>query len=203
MDATVFNEDYYMRGPEIGVSNYLRYSWQPEATLPACVRMMRYLGAEPGETVLDYGCARGYYVRALRLLGYDARGYDISEWAIANCDPEVQGLVSHTPTRADWVLCKDTLEHVPHEDMAAVLESLRECTRKGLLVIVPLVDVDDEYINPADRRDATHRIRWTITEWSTALATAFPRFKVSAKTKLEGVKAAAVPGSCGFITVRA
>lgn len=42
------------------------------------------------KSILFGGCAKGFEVRAARELGYDAWGIDVSEYAIANVDPEVK-----------------------------------------------------------------------------------------------------------------
>ena len=196
-----FNADYYLRGPELEISNYHDYRWLPTATLEACAAMMSHLGASYGESVLDFGCARGYYVRALRMLGYEARGCDISRWAVENCDPTVRDYVGFKPTPAEWLLCKDTLEHVPQDELSCVFYGLLSCAMKGALLIVPLADESGEYLNPADRRDITHVIRWTLGEWLAFIKSITYRH-VAFTTAISGVKEAAAPGSCGFITVR-
>jgi hypothetical protein len=204
-----FSEDYYLRGPQTGLSNYENYRWLPEPTILCARRMMNHLGAHPGDSVLDWGCARGYYVKALRILGYDATGYDLSRWAVENCDPDVAGLVSNKQTgkAQDWVVCKDVLEHVPLGQIGDSILRLLMHAKKGVLIVVPLAK-DGVYINPADRQDSTHVLAWTMDEWLNRIQTVIDDIKypmtVSGGYKLPGVKQAAdpFPMSTAFITIR-
>ena len=43
-------------------------------------KLIATMGMQPYDSVLDFGCARGYLVKALRKLAIMAYGYDISEW---------------------------------------------------------------------------------------------------------------------------
>lgn len=207
-----FTEEYYLRGKECGLSNYENYRWLPEPTILCARRMMNHLGANHGESVLDWGCARGYYVKALRILGYPAYGYDVSKWAIENCDPTVTRFVGNGGPKmeeVDWVICKDVLEHVPMGQINDCIRRFIALSRKGVLIIVPLADCGGgEYINPADRSDATHLIAWTMSQWLSMIQTVIDEmcepFTVSGGYKLPGVKQAAeaYPNSTAFITMR-
>src|SRR3954469_1999410 len=88
-----FDSDYFLHGKQTGKSLYEDYRWMPELTIPMVERMIAHLGIVKGDTILDFGCARGYAVRAFQQLGYDAWGIDCSGWAIENCDKAVVGRV--------------------------------------------------------------------------------------------------------------
>ena len=45
-----------------------------------------YLDIHRGQKILDIGCAKGYLVKALRWLGRDAYGFDISDYALEKSD---------------------------------------------------------------------------------------------------------------------
>src|SRR4051794_30979051 len=49
----------------------------------------RIVGLLEPESVLDVGCAKGLLVQALTSLGVDARGSDISEFAVSAAHPDV------------------------------------------------------------------------------------------------------------------
>lgn len=206
-----FSADYYLRGPETGLSNYTDYRWLGDETIGFCQRMMLYLGATFGDSVLDWGCARGYYVRALRELRFRAFGYDISEWAVENADPLAKAWCSNRLNGMvyDWIIGKDFFEHVPMGQMKEVADEMFSRMIRGGLIIVPLIDEKTgEYINPADRMDATHVIAWTLRMWLDFFQEAIDRkgypFTVSGGYKLPGVKQAAepFPHSTGFLTIR-
>lgn len=208
-----FGEDYFMRGREKGLSNYENYTWKRDLTVFCAQRMALFMGCQHGDTILDYGCSRGYYVRALRMAGYDASGYDISQWAIANCDPEVRGLVSNSlpESRVKWIFCKDVLEHIPADQLLKVIASFMQISQKGVLIIVPLGFSDSKrsgYIAPQDNEDATHLNCWSLSGWLKYIQhviddSALP-WVVQGGYKLPGVKEACddYPCSVGFITMR-
>lgn len=204
--VNAFTEDYFMRGPETGLSNYRDYSWKPDLTVPACKKIAEYLGMRRGDSVLDVGCSRGYYVRAMRMLGYRAFGYDISEWAIQNCDREVAEYVGNEfPKRAfDWVTMKDVAEHIQLHGLATLVETLNQCVTKGMLIIVPLAfERGGPYIRNEDEMDRTHVIRWTMDDWIAFLEDHADGFNVNASYNIHGIKPAAakVRHSTGFFTL--
>lgn len=206
-----FGEDYFMRGREKGLSNYENYTWKRDATVFCAARMALFMGCQQGDSILDWGCSRGYYVRALRMLGYDARGYDISEWAIKNCDPEVRGLVENTlpEDRPHWIFAKDVLEHMEGENLRGAIFTFLRMAKKGALIIVPLGDSSfGKFFTPQDNDDATHRSCFDLPEWLTLIQDVIDRdnapWTVQGGYKLPGVKEACdpYPNSVAFITMR-
>lgn len=206
-----FCADYYLRGPATGLSNYEGYSWKPQLTVPVCKLMMSFLGAQRGDSVLDFGCARGFYIKALIGLGYDAWGYDVSQWAIENCDPEVRNRVFTAPPRPgslDYILSKDVLEHIEESELRRVISDFIEMTAKAALIIVPLSDAEGQYVSPVDRQDVTHKIAWMLDEWLMFIQGIIDQsgraFTISGSYKMPGVKRAAdpYPRSCGFLVLR-
>lgn len=202
-----FGRDYFMDGPSTGLSNYVNYTWLPERTLPMAGVIKRHLRIRDGETVLDFGCSRGFVVRALRELGVQAYGYDISKWAIENCDPAVKGLVfNELPNHTySWVLAKDVFEHLSVEQLMDVIPQLLARVWAGLFIVVPLAaKTNGEYVGPDDNKDSTHIIRWTMSDWLHFLQGFDASMTVTGSFHVAGIKQASEPwpGSCGFITMR-
>lgn len=198
-----FTEEYYMRGPDTGLSNYRDYHWLPDATISMATHLRRYLDIKPGETLLDVGCARGYYVKALRLIGVEAFGYDISEWAIANCDPDVKPYVRNhfNGEQYDYIFSKDCFEHVPHQELESLVRRLLGSTRKTFFAIVPLAESwGGRYVHPKEENDSTHVIRWTFTEWLEFFRRASPAFVATGSLAYPGLKPGCyeVDGGYGF-----
>ena len=80
--------ELYFDGPrEYGYGGY-RYDgrWQPVAR-----DIVAHFGLQPGDRVLDVGCAKGFLVKDLLALGIDAYGIDVSEYALMRCEPEAVG----------------------------------------------------------------------------------------------------------------
>lgn len=190
MGAEKYDEDYYLRGRQTGKSLYEDYHWMPEATMPMAQTIVDHLGIKAGETILDFGCARGYLVRALRELGYTAFGYDISEWAIENGDLSVieyltRRLDTMTCRQHDWIIAKDVLEHC--EYVTTVINNLMELTTKGVFVVVPLSPYfNNPYVIGEYEKDVTHCQRMTLNGWSNLFL--HHNWSVTSQYRLPGVK---------------
>lgn len=157
--STLFDEEYFERGAVTGKSCYMNYRWLPELTIRMAYNIVKILGLE-GETVLDYGCAKGYLVKALRILDIEAYGCDVSKYAIDNIDPEVKKyckLIKRTiPFSTDWIITKDVLEHLSEKDLDYFLEESRK-KAKGCFHIIPLGE-NNRYIIEDYHRDKTHKL---------------------------------------------
>lgn len=171
-DSESFNKDYFQNGIKTGVSLYDRYRWMPELSMSMCMSMIDYLGIKREDRILDYGCSRGYLVKAMRLLHRIAYGTDISEYAINYCDDEVGGFLGLLnpdgtipfKTPFDFGISKDTLEHVPYEHIDFVFEQLsKHC--KALFIVVPLGE-NGKYRIPQYELDSTHMIRENDKWWA-------------------------------------
>ena len=158
-----YDEKYYEKGVENHISGYTNYRWLAHYSLPAANSIKQKFGSD--KTYLDYGCAKGYLVKAMRLLGMDARGFDISKYAIDNCDPAVEGYVSNKfpDKEMDVIIAKDVLEHVPYKSLEKVLNQI-EANSKEQLVVVPLGDGKTYRIREYEL-DKTHVIRQDEEWW--------------------------------------
>ena len=63
-----YDEDYFERGLSSGKSGYDNYRWLPELTIKFAYKIIKELNLREGDRVLDYGCAKGFFVKALRIL---------------------------------------------------------------------------------------------------------------------------------------
>lgn len=162
-----FDADYFERGEELGLSCYTNYRWMPELTIPMAHEIVTQLGIHRFHKILDFGCAKGFLVKALRLLHYEAWGMDVSEYAVNAAPEDVREFLycDKIPNkRYDWVISKDVLEHVPYADISGVLREIQQHTTRAFM-IVPLGD-GDKFNAPEYELDATHVIRENLTWWS-------------------------------------
>ena len=109
------------------------------------------------KTVLDAGCAYGYLVKALRNLGVDAYGIDISEHAISKADKDIQPFVaahsiteklpSDFPKKFDLVITIEVLEHISPEDGKQAIKLL--CSYADTIIFTSSPDdiVDRFHLN--------------------------------------------------------
>lgn len=86
---------------------------------PTVLNLLKTIGSQ---SVLDYGCGKGYLQKAL-------------PFPIWEYDPAVHGK-DHAPRPADLVVCGDVLEHIEPDKLLFVLDDLRRCTKKvGYFII--------------------------------------------------------------------
>lgn len=204
-----YDEAYFLHGKQSGKSLYEDYRWLPDLTLPMVKAIISHLGIKETDTVLDFGCARGYTVKAFRQLGYNAWGHDISEWALENADEEVKEylIVNESALFAndfDWVIAKDVLEHINSTSYA--VDTLRCIARKGIFVVVPLAESENGLVRgydvPEYEKDVTHihrqPLRWWVGQFHQ------PQWSVEGRYRVEGVKDnySQYPTGNGFIIAR-
>jgi len=165
-----YDEDYFERGMELGISGYSNYRWIPELTIPVCARIVEELNIRDSDTILDYGCAKGFYVKAFRLLHKQCWGFDISEYALSQVDREVKPFVSSDlklfhRTNFDVVITKDVLEHIEYSNIRDVLRNIHSITNSFLFCVIP-IGRDGKYIVPLYELDKTHIIREDLYWWN-------------------------------------
>ena len=168
-----FNEDYYERGAETGKSLYSHYRWMPELTIPMAHHIAKYMDLDDNEKVLDFGCAKGFTVKALRLLGYKAYGVDVSEYAISQIEEHTRkwcGVIKPQEPLVcaefgyDWILCKDILEHIPYDKIDEQLQVFRN-GGKRVMAMIPM-GKNGKYVIDSYELDKSHFIREDIHWWA-------------------------------------
>lgn len=187
-----YDRKYYEAGIETGKSLYQNYRWIPEMTIPLAHHIIRKCNLYPEQSVLDFGCAKGYLVKALRLLGMEAYGVDVSEYAISEADEDVEYYVSKIEPLADLsitvrtIICKDVLEHIPYE---SIDEQLKILFNHGsqLFAIIPIAE-NGKYIIDSYELDKSHLIREDEDWWKHKIYNA-GYFNVRTTTNLKYFKA--------------
>lgn len=154
-----FDKDYYQNGRETHKSLYENYRWIPQISFEISVWLQYEF---PGCSILDFGCAYGYVVKALRLLDMEAWGYDISPHAIQNSNEWCNNNLLATPD-CDVVFAKDVLEHIPYEQIDDELSNIKE-KGKQFFFIIPLGDNGVWRIAEYDA-DITHEIKEDEEWW--------------------------------------
>lgn len=167
----LYNEEYFERGIENKKSCYTNYRWIPELTIPLAFSLIEYLKISPEEKILDFGCAKGYLVKAFRLLHRQAFGYDISTYAKGAAPSDVKKFFVETYTNGnyDWVISKDVFEHIPYHEIDETLKRLSISTHK-MFCVIPLGE-DGKYVIPAYEFDSTHIIRENLNWWCEKFST--------------------------------
>lgn len=163
-DTCQFDKDYFENGKALQRSLYTRYHWMPAMTIRMAHYLIKRLGLSDETPVLDYGCAKGYLCRALRILDIPAFGCDISPYAISCVDSEVKQycqLISprtrslpFSKVKFDWILSKDTMEHMPESQIDRFL-SIASYRTKAMFHVIPLGN-GKTFTVPQYNLDKTH-----------------------------------------------
>jgi SAM-dependent methyltransferase len=102
--------------------------------------------AFPVSRALDVGCAVGFVVEALRELGIDADGVDVSQFAIDHAALGARGHVAYGNLRYrlpfrdgayELVTALETLEHLPPSEVPHALAELRRVTSAYVVATIP------------------------------------------------------------------
>jgi SAM-dependent methyltransferase len=131
-------------GDRAGCSGYATYDRvSSNADVAAYVMWRNFAGAS---RVLDVGCATGFVVEALRELGLQADGCDVSRYAVEHATSGARGhvQVGDLLTGLPWpdgsfdlVSALETLEHLPPEGVAGALAELRRVSAGFVYATIP------------------------------------------------------------------
>lgn len=178
MNNEKFNQDYFENGEILGISGYRDYRWMPELTIRMAYHIIKYLNLNDNDKVLDYGCAKGFLVKALRILDINAYGCDISSYAISKCDAEVKDYCFHMSgtipfqNKFKYIISKDVLEHLNEDELDNFLMEAHNFTNK-MFLIIPLGYIDnnnnERFIIENYENDITHILRKPIEWWNNKL----------------------------------
>ena len=148
-----FGYDYFENGIGTRTSLYTDFKWIPQISFPIANELKSLY---PNKSILDYGCAKGFIVYALWLLGVNVYGYDTSEYAIKHCKKEVRSYLFENKMvkNIDVVFAKDVFEHLTEEELLLELQWLAKICKQAFF-IVPFGD-DGEYRIQEYAFDVTH-----------------------------------------------
>ena len=105
----------------------------------------RAISLVPGvKTVFDIGCAKGFLVKALRSLGVEAYGIDVSDYAIELADPSVRPYLRRmsvqdvgSDEQYDLVHVNGVLVYLAMREIKRALRRFHDIARVGVMVEGP------------------------------------------------------------------
>jgi 2-polyprenyl-3-methyl-5-hydroxy-6-metoxy-1,4-benzoquinol methylase len=132
--------------------DYVDYAAQSAGEHETIARLFREFDAKG--PVLEFGCATGGTLSALKRAGYEACGVDVSAWAVEQaagalgpgqafrCDAERDPLPADITARAPFgaVVMWAVLEHF--REPFRMIEQLRDVTRQGSLLFINTTNAD-------------------------------------------------------------
>ena len=170
-----YDSEYFEDGIRSGKSCYEHFRWIECLSVEWARLRISELTIGGEDEVLDFGCAKGFLVRAFRQLGVKAFGCDVSAYAIEHADPIAAPWLRHMPyptelpfaQRFAWTIAKDVLEHIPSPYLETALRNLRHSS-DGFFAVVPLGD-GERFIVDAYEKDVTHVNRQPVEWWQRQL----------------------------------
>ena len=147
-DTTMYEASYFgvgrdPSGDRRGRSGYATYDRVSSNADVAAYLLWRNFRAQ---RTLDVGCATGFVVEALRELGVDAYGCDVSRYAVEHAAPGALGYVRvGDPLRGlpygdgefDLVSALEILEHLPPDRVPEALSELRRVCGGVIYATIP------------------------------------------------------------------
>jgi 2-polyprenyl-3-methyl-5-hydroxy-6-metoxy-1,4-benzoquinol methylase len=131
--SKLFSKEYYEDGIKNKISGYENFHWIPTRSYSEAIEIINRFDFN---SCVDYGCAKGFLVHALRKLGKEAYGEDISDYAIKNCDTKIKDFISKpTNRKIDFIICKDVMEHIPENLVVEIFKYLRNRCKEALFTI--------------------------------------------------------------------
>jgi cyclopropane fatty-acyl-phospholipid synthase-like methyltransferase len=142
IDGNFYDEEYFERGRITGKSWYENYHWMPRRSFREAFAYIDYLQLDDSSCVLDFGCAKGFIVKALRELEINSCGCDISNYALSFAPSGCW----NSSVDENWydkkythVIVKDVFEHLRPEQLDDILNKLSEISSL-IMCIVPMGD---------------------------------------------------------------
>jgi cyclopropane fatty-acyl-phospholipid synthase-like methyltransferase len=119
-NGSFYDSDYFERGKESGKGWLENYHWMPRRSFKEALAFIDYLGLDESSHVLDFGCAKGFIVRALNELEIKTEGCDISEYALSFAGRNCWNCSNPNSWRGrkyTHVISKDVLEHLTKDQL--------------------------------------------------------------------------------------
>ncbi len=167
-DGSFYDADYFERGKQSGKGWLENYHWMPRRSFREGLAYIGHLGLDKRSYVLDFGCAKGFIVKALRELEIKADGCDISSYALSfapkgcwNCtNPKSWQEHSNMYTH---IACKDVLEHLTVQQLHTTFQNLA-LVAPIMMCVIPMGD-NGVYRIPEYHTEISHLVIENESWW--------------------------------------
>ena len=141
--ARKFGEEFFDGERRHG---YGGFSYSPKFWKPVVPDFKEFYGLTKESSILDIGCAKGFMLNDFieEIPGINARGIDISNYAIEHCKESVKNLVDvgdarHLPfenNTFDLVISINTIHNLEIEELKKALKEISRVSRKNAFITV-------------------------------------------------------------------
>jgi 2-polyprenyl-3-methyl-5-hydroxy-6-metoxy-1,4-benzoquinol methylase len=150
----IYKSDNYWRSRSPKTQGYTDYRGDERLYIDTFRRRLRFVLKEGprGGRALDVGCAAGFCMEAMRELGFETYGLEVSETIASHArerfgfDTIYIGTLQSAPYpkgHFDLITMWDVVEHVP--DPVALLVKARELLAPGGLLVIETQDIDSHF----------------------------------------------------------
>lgn len=135
--ARRFDREFFDGSRDTGYGGY-HYDGRWAAV---ALRMKQYYGLKSGAKVLDVGCAKGFLVHEFRKIGIDAKGLDVSRYALANAYGEVGKFLMHRGAdkipddNYSLIISINTLHNLERNDLCAALKHMQQVSLYNYITV--------------------------------------------------------------------
>ena len=121
--------------------------------VPVAKDITDYYGLIKGSKILDVGCAKGFLVKDLVDLGFDAYGLDISEYAIDNAPKDVKNRLKignakklpYDDNSFDLVISLNTIHNLDRNECKMAIQEIQRVSKTSSFIQV------DSYTNENEK----------------------------------------------------
>jgi ubiquinone/menaquinone biosynthesis C-methylase UbiE len=148
MTSNSFDEGYYDRGERGGFPS--KYTWEnvkheQRRKLVQIEKQYKNFGIK---SILFGCCARGYEVKIAREMGYEAFGFDISQYAIDTCDQSIKEYIQvgnalnikSPEDQFDLVALYDCIHIIDPNQRWKAYDEINRVAKTGIIIRTRLLD---------------------------------------------------------------
>ena len=153
-----FSAEYFDGERKYGYGGYINDGrWKKVAE-----KIINFYDLKENSKILDVGCAKGFLVNELNLLGIDAYGIDISEYALSKAERKFKKKLSICNAKKinfpdnyfDLVISFNTIHNLAYDDCLLSIKEIIRTSNKYKFIQV------DAYENNTEKEDF---LKWVLT----------------------------------------
>jgi len=134
INGDFYDKEYFENGPYD-----INYGTQLDRFPQELIEIVSAVFDINDKTILDVGCAKGQYVRAMLKHSDNVRGFDFSDYCMNHLETDEYRIKKMTALEIwnypdkefEFIYCADLLEHIPTNTIKFVLDELNRVCKMG------------------------------------------------------------------------